>query len=144
LVKVRGHTRRKTKKEKPMIGDGKLPNLYWVLWSNDFYICENGLCDWASGKIKIKPKGGSAGPFKTFKEALNYIERNIFISPEPTEEGPNSVFVEDRITGQIWEQSIYAYKKDTLMGPAYNFEIETVDDTKFTREYLEKKGLEFE
>ncbi len=129
------------------IGDGKSPNMYWVSWGNDFYICKNGQCDWASDTQKFKSTGKTNPKgFKTFKEALQYIDNNVFISDVPKTDTINNITIEDRHSGQVWEQTIHAYQKKTegiMSGTGWKFEIETHQDTGFTKDEMEKRGEEF-
>jgi len=130
---------------RPMIGDGKLPNKYWVSYHNDFLICDKGHCDWASEKIKFKSEGTTIKkPFNTFKEALEYIDRNVFINPEPKKEGVNTITIEDRLSGEVWEQFIYAYKRKDSLLKGYGFDTGTHEDTGFTKKEMEKRGVVFE
>jgi hypothetical protein len=129
------------------IGDGKLPNKYWVSESNDFYICVGGQCDWASEKLKdykIKHKT-HAKQFKTFKEALEFAnELSAGMYGEPTTNSINNVVIEDRLSGQIYEISVYGYPiKDSVVG-GYTWSTEERIDTQFTEQTMAKKGLRFE
>jgi hypothetical protein len=130
-----------------MIGDGKFPNKYWVSWANDFYICHDGSCDWASDTQKFKVKGKTnPKAFDTFQKALEYIDDNLMISDVPKTDTVNVISVEDRLSGQIWEQAIYAYRKKNsgiLADEGWKFEIETNRDTSFTEEKMRERGEVF-
>ena len=126
------------------IGDGKLPNAYWVSASNNFYICENGTCNWADEKLKFKVTGKTIAKFKTFAEALNYIDSHSTVSEEPTEDKYNSYFIEDRLSGQIFEQAVYAYPKTKgMLKGGYRTEVENHTETAFTEKKMAEKGYQF-
>lgn len=121
------------------IGDGKIPNRYWVSTTNDFYIEKKGHLDWASDKLKFKVSGKTSKPYKTYQEAL--AEANHIIETQmkehPDKEGINAVFIEDRISGQVFEHTLTAKRlKGLLKGwKVGRFEDE---DLRFTREKLGK------
>lgn len=129
-----------------MIGDGKLPNWYFVSWSNDFYICEDGVCDWASDTQKFKVKGDTYPiSYGTFGEALAKAEEFISGMPDvPREDTFNSVIIEDRLSGQVFDCTIHAYHSDDGILLGYKFEVTSHTDVDFTRKEMEKRGYEFE
>jgi hypothetical protein len=129
------------------IGDGKSPNRYWVTWTNDFMICKKGHCDWASQSKKFKVKGETIKkPFNTYQEAIDYIENNLIVSDVPKEDNINTVQIEDRISGQVYEQGIVAYPKreeGILQNKGWVFEIETHPEINFTKKEMERRGEQF-
>ena len=129
-----------------MIGDGQFPNLYWVTTSNDFYVCKNGICDIANGVgIKYKSKSKTyPKAFKTFGKALDFAEELIENIPDtPTPKSINNVTIEDRISGQVYECSIYAYPVDGLL-KNYEIHIERHNQSDFTKQIMEAAGKKFE
>jgi hypothetical protein len=128
------------------IGDGKLPNKYWVSIFEDYYYYNKDIhgYDWMSEKlIDFKGKGKTYKPFNTYKEAkeffnslyINDIKDNILIKGKT---------IEDRITGQLCEE-IYVEeeicpccKHKTEKDNLYN------EDLKFTKNEMSKRGYIFE
>ena len=141
----------KRKDYRHMIGDFKFPNKYWVSWSNDFYVCENGSCDWVGDKIKNWKSIGQTKPepFDTFESALRFAQSKIDEIPSvPTMDSINCVHIEDRLSGQVFEGSIFAYVKkniDLLNKNAkhYIYKFESRNETNFTQKTMESKGYEF-
>lgn len=129
--------------QKAQIGDDKLPNKYWVSVSNDFFICKNGVCDWASESLNFKPKGKTLKMFDTFIEALQYIDNNVFLSDVPKEDTDNFINIDDRISGEIWHSGIYVYDSSQGLIKSKKIEYETYRDTRFTEDEMRKRGYEF-
>ena len=123
------------------IGDGKEPNKYWVSYGNDFYYYSKpGTVDWASDKYPIKYSGKTEGPFATFEEAKNRFDTivdTVLSEPDPKKpsEGSHSAFIEDRISGEIYS-AIYT---EIEVPAKLDYELETQDDTRFTKERLGDK-----
>lgn len=129
-----------------MIGDGKFPNKYWVSASNDFMICKKGVCDWASETKNFEVKSKTFAKFDTFNEAVDYLYEEFYFPDDIDDAEWRNVFIEDRLSGQIYERSYYVYpfsKKGILKHNGYNIEIESHKDTEFTEEQMRKRGLEF-
>ena len=102
-----------------MIGDGHLPNRYWVMYSNDEYICkpdEDGhiLCD---GDESIESKGGVIAVFDGFYDAIDFatnfrdMEETLTIRGEVL--SVTNKVVEDRLVGQVWEEATHTYRYTT-------------------------------
>ena len=97
------------------IGDGKTPNKYVVSGSNNFLISEgDGMFDNSTeklnyeGKTTLKPK-----TFKTYKEAKRYAQEQgaeIYEGAQPTKTSTNSITIDDRISGQIYEKTYLVVK----------------------------------
>ena len=136
------------------VGDGKLPNLYWVFADDGYYYLvpeDEGWylkpCEEIDGE-GCYGKGVSLGVFKTFREALRVAENDYH----------NRVFIEDRISGEIYEAyKYYKAKKGRIYDPETGRvkgeawvldkdeeEYETYAMTRFTKEKLEECGYEFE
>lgn len=128
------------------IGDGKFPNKYWVSWSNDYLICKHSDCDWASIVKGFTATGDTSGPFDTFKRAKSLAHKlmdknsknNIFSTPLNKNQ-INLVTIEDRLSGIIYE-IVIEYWKD---GDEENYELTTRNDTRYTKNQMEEKGLKF-
>lgn len=141
---VRAH-KRKTSGQ-AQVGDGGSPNKYWVQATNDFYICKEGSCDWASDTFSLPPKVSKlSGPFATFekaKEIADDVSGGMW-GRAPIGTLYNTVVIDDRISGQVYEVSIHAYpnKDDVMKG--YHYETEEHTDTRFTEDAMAKRGEEF-
>jgi hypothetical protein len=122
------------------IGDGGTPNKYWVSTTADFMVNtkeDTSSLNWAmdTKALDFKPsyKSELFGPFMSFKEAkAKYDELFSEIYPEPREDSFNTVTIEDRISGQVYEGGIIGYAGKF----GYKFEYEQMNDTKFTSQKL--------
>ncbi len=87
------------------IGDGRLPNKYWVSISSDYlYEAEPGHWDWDSDRSKKEPDGKTVGVFSSYAKA------RAFFDSIPMRELLDGVMVhtkqiEDRISGQLTEET---------------------------------------
>lgn len=124
-----------------MVGDGGHPNLFWVTATTGFkrmyreddavYIDYAGdLMEQEGIKSKSLPQFDAV--FDDLDEALEYIDNHVFTPEEPLPNHPNSVVIEDRQHGVIWERSLVAYSRAKWGG--WTFETETWDDTDWVRE----------
>ena len=136
------------------IGDGKLPNLYWVFADDGYYYSVPTEYGWL-----LKPceeidgegcygKGANLGVFRTFREALKVAEDDYH----------DRAVIEDRITGVVYERyKYYNARKGRIYDPkteetgkeAWFLDKEDAEydynlDTQFTKEKLEECGYEFE
>jgi hypothetical protein len=144
--KGKGKVRKNPRKSyKEMIGDGNLPNRYWVSYSNDFLICKDGSCDWVGDHIKFKSKGKTIShAFKTYAEARAFAQRFIDqMTDSPTRKSINRVDIEDRLSGEVYECTIYAYPTGGMLG-GYHTKIEEREDIGFTKKKMEERGFKFE
>jgi hypothetical protein len=109
------------------IGDGKLPNKYWVFEYNQKYQIKDGVLEII--KEDTETRNSLIGEYKTYKEALNAVDNKACL--------PN-VVIEDRLSGQVFEQLC-------IVCPCCGKEeYETNNDIKYTKERIEKEGLKFE
>lgn len=116
----------KTPNYKNQIGDGKLPNKYWVFqYDEKFYRINDEMVPTKKAK---ETKNSLLGEFKTYAEAIEAVNNKAYLP---------HVVIEDRLSGMIFEQSVIVCK---CCGKE---DYETIDDHKFTKETIEKKGLEF-
>jgi len=114
------------------VGDGKLPNMYWVSISNHYYYFDedsNSLESITERDPDFKIEGGTVAVFSTFREALEFADKNSWQGDDIT--------IEDRLTGQIWEQFKFVHMIEKE-------EYETHDDTRWTKEHMKELGVEFE
>lgn len=97
------------------IGDGKLPNRYWVMFSNAEMICKKGedemlTCDWDES---IEPAGGIIAVFDSFYDAVDWAGQFRDIDDDITIKGKKFLItnktIEDRLVGQVWELGTYNY-----------------------------------
>jgi len=108
------------------IGDGKLPNKYFVFHYDQKFKNVDGTIE-PIGECE-ETKNSFLGEFKTYSEAVECFDNKAYYP---------HVVIEDRISGQILETMCIVceccHKEDW----------ETYRDTKFTEEYLNKKGFKF-
>jgi hypothetical protein len=113
-----------------IIADGKLPNKYFVSISEDYYIYneeENSL-NWISEQISsFKPKYLTIKSFNTYREAKEYAY-DIFDSEINIK--VNSVSVEDRLSGQVFEIAKVFYPTEAVIKE------EMREDIEFTKQKL--------
>lgn len=78
------------------IGDGKLPNKYWVFhYDQKYKIVDNGeYIERVLIKEGTETKDSLVGEYKTWQEALSAVDNKAYL--------PN-VFIEDRLSGQVFE-----------------------------------------
>jgi hypothetical protein len=116
------------------IGDGKLPNKYWVsVHNNFFYESKPGFWDWADERDGFKVEGNVVGVFSTYAKA-----RELFDSI-PAGEVFDGVLVrgktiEDRMSGEVAEETGYEVNRLEYM--------ETVD-LEFTKKEMAAKKVAF-
>jgi hypothetical protein len=89
------------------IGDGKAPNKYWVSVSSDYYVhdLKENMLDWASDVKGVKVDGKTLRQFDTYEEAKSYAD-SIELGGKVHGIEANTVSVEDRFTGQVYERSL--------------------------------------
>lgn len=125
-----------------MIGDGQLPNIYFVTTSRDYTVhpADDTPNHPAVDKYTdLDPDNSFVGAFTTFKEARNAVDETFMPSPEDQWEGAHSIYIEDRLTGVVYEIQWHEYHTVTKFGSTYTFEVEAYDDSQFTREKLGDK-----
>jgi hypothetical protein len=110
------------------IGDGKLPNRYWVFqYDEEVILNEDG--EWFSNNDTELQKDSFLGEFKTYKDALKCVDTVATY--------PHRV-IEDRVSGQIFESIV-------IVCPCCGKkEYKESHETKYTKEFMEKNGVEFE
>lgn len=114
-----------------IIGDGKLPNRYFVFHYDQLHKREkqeDGSMLLDMLKEADETEDSFLGEFKTFEEAMQCITENAYL--------PHSV-IEDRLSGQIWESI-------TIVCPhCGKRDYETYKDTAFTESKMRELGKEF-
>lgn len=116
---------------KTHIGDGKLPNHYWVFQYDQKFKRVKG----EDGSISIDlikednaTKNSLLGEFKTWKEALECVDNKAYL--------PN-VIIEDRLSGQVFEQLCIQCQE------CGKEEYESHTDIKYSKKIIEEKGQIF-
>lgn len=86
------------------IGDGKFPNYYWVFQYDLKHkrSKENGFIEITPIGEAKENKDNLLGKFKTFQEALECVDNKAYL--------PN-VIIEDRLSGQVFEQICISCKE---------------------------------
>ena len=120
---------------KNMIGDGKLPNLYWVGLSNDYGYVHDGCIDGADEVIKDFKSIGKmiTKPFTTYKGAKKYCD-DLYLGQKIDNFILNRITIEDRLTGQVYE------KTKILNIPAGEFRETEYEDIRFSEKRIEELG----
>ncbi len=122
------------------VGSGKEPNKYVVTGTGDFFVESGPGMEWASGEMPDFDTNTSEdfGTFDTYPEAIRELDRQAEgnFGSEPEEGKINTIFIEDHISGIIFQYGFSAYKEDTKWHKGYTFELEPWDDTKFTSDRL--------
>jgi hypothetical protein len=113
---------------KKHIGDGKLPNHYWVFHYDEKF-CRNEDGELESNNDTELQKDSLLGEFKTYKEALQCVDTKAYYP---------HITIEDRISGQVFESIV-------IVCPCCGKEdYETFSDINYTRDAIQKKGFSFE
>lgn len=136
------------------VGDGKLPNMYWVGVSNVFLtnIQNPGSNDYEAScdvfaYTHQAPNGNLWGPFSTYRDAHAFLDKLTDDMPwdnEYKEVQWNQVTIEDRLVGTIYE-GIWREYYDTDESdeePEASWDI--IDDTRMVEEIMRERGAEFE
>jgi len=122
------------------VGDGNLPNFYWVSISEDYYyMVEPATYDWASDHIKgFKPKGKTLAVFPTYAEAKNFFDE-IYIGMDYDGIKVHTKTIEDRLSGQIANEIYHFHPEEPDSGFS-----DVHEDYGFTKEQMEERGAVFE
>ena len=118
------------------IGDGKLPNKYWVSISEDYlYESEAHCWDWASdrGGKDANPKGKTLAVFSTYAKAREFFE-SIPIGEDYEGVMVRSKTIEDRLSGEIAEET----SRETT-----TLEADETENLEFTKKEMAKRGVKF-
>jgi hypothetical protein len=122
------------------IGDGQLPNLYWVSLSNDYsYLHDGNMVDWIGDLIpSFKSKGKTiARPFKTYIGARRFCDDLLLGENNGYKFIVNRINIEDRLTGQLYEKTwLFILETGERREDIYG-------DTSFTETRLEHHGVKF-
>ena len=94
---------------KNLIGDGKLPNMFWVSLSNDYSYHHKddrvNYIDWIGDIMpSFKSEGKTiATPFSTYEEAKRFCD-NLYLGLPCDNFILNRITIEDRLSGQVYEK----------------------------------------
>ncbi len=125
--------------ERKQVGDGNLPNKYFVSVSNDYYYYdkETDCMEWAGERDPdFKSEGGAIRVFNTYQKAREFVStigdyfKNIEVK---------SITIEDRLTGQVFERTLYEREVTRI-----EYDVEGGEDIEFTKEEMRKRGEYFE
>jgi len=121
---------KKYKEHQLKIGDGKLPNNYWLFhYDEKFKITkENGFNEVVPLDDK-EHDGGLIGKYKTYKLARQAADWKAYYP---------HVFIEDRLSGQVFETICIVCQE------CGKEEWESREDIKYTQKAMEEKGVKFE
>lgn len=107
---------------KNLIGDGKLPNHYWVFEYDERMLRSCDLQsdpEWINGDSGLS--GGLVGHFKTYGDAMGCAYTECCL---------DHIVIEDRLTGVIFEQYV------EVCPCGKNVEYITIDDSHLTKKDL--------
>lgn len=96
------------------IGDGKIPNRFWLSISNDYYYCRRDPDDgsysfeWIDNVTLYPVEGKTIKIFKTFQEALTAAQE-ICLGEKIDGIVVNCVTIEDRLSGEVYEKARHFY-----------------------------------
>lgn len=123
-----------------LIGDGKIPNRYFVSISNDYYYFNSkvGGFDWISDLKLFKVKSKIIKNFATYKQAINFIDNDLYLGMEYGGIKVQSIFIEDRLSGELYHQ-YNSFDAENCHIEQYQIH----EDTRFTKEELEKRSIKF-
>jgi hypothetical protein len=121
-----------------MVGDGQKPNRWWVFANTDFmYFHKNEdgstQVDLAS---ELMEQHGISGPleklsavFSTAKEAYQYAQKlyEEEMPVEPEVNRANSIFIEDRIQGEVARIELCAFLRKKWGGWDFEVDWDTID-----------------
>ena len=114
------------------IGDGKLPNKYWVFQYDQKYKHvkdDRGFVSIEIIREDADSKDSLLGEFRTYREALECVNTEAYL--------PN-VVIEDRLSGQVFEQMCIVCQE------CGKEEYQTFTDIRFSQKKIEEAGLKFE
>jgi hypothetical protein len=134
-----------------MVGDGKVPNRFWVTAQTDFafiHIDAAGICyqDWAEELmkehgIKSEPLSKHNAVFDDVNEAVEYAKElcsDMYSNQEPKPNIINDVMIEDRLCGIIWECQLVAHSRKW---GGWAFQVEEQDDRKMLEKLSVSLGI---
>jgi len=122
------------------VGDGLLPNRYWVSISSNYYYFNNesGGFYWI-GALELFPiKGKTVKVFPTYKMAKGWIENNLYMGMVYEDIKVNCITIEDRLSGEIFSQTKELLPDDGALTERAQFE-----DLRFSIKMMADAGQNF-
>jgi hypothetical protein len=121
------------------IGDGNLPNKYWVSISNDYtyFNPETQGYDWISDLKLFEVKGKIIKVFTTYKNALKFATEEIYLNQDYDGILIHTITIEDRISGEVFCKCYEFYP------PSAELSESSREDIDFTEKELAKQGAKF-
>ena len=116
------------------IGDGKLPNRYWVSICNDFYYQKEGVQEWASERDKFEIDCSTLAKFNTYKGAKDFVLDELLLGTEYEGIMVNCITIEDRLSGQLYKEAMYEVPR---------LQAEHEEDLQFTIDEMKRRGVDF-
>ena len=116
------------------IGDGKLPNKYWVSVCDDFmYEHEPGSFDWDSDRTLSGVNSKTIAMFMTYRKAREFFDS---IPLEQLYDGiiVKTKTIEDRLSGEVAREGLHEVR---------HFISSFSEDLKFTMKKLKEHGASF-
>ena len=113
----------KRKHYKYLIGDGKLPNKYWVFQHDEKFkrVKKDGFVELEGIEEDKETKNSLIWEFKTYQEALKAIDEKAYLP---------HIVIEDRLSGQVFESLVIVCQE------CGHEKYEQYEDIKFTKEKL--------
>jgi hypothetical protein len=122
------------------VGDGKLPNKYWVSFYDDFlyFNQETEGFDWDSERTGRKPEGGTVRVFSTYGAAKRFFDA---VPIESYYEGMEvkSKIIEDRLSGEVCEETLH----ETIR-PIQEYHSDVYETLSYTMKEMKRRGVHFE
>lgn len=131
---------KKRKSYKDKIGDGQLPNLYWVSLSNDYeYLHDGNSIDWIGDLFPFISKGKTIRrPFKTYAAAKRFCDYELTLGETYQGIVVNRINIEDRLSGELYERTRLFYPETAEMTDYIS------ENVRFTAEKINNSGGRFE
>jgi hypothetical protein len=122
------------------IGDGQLPNRYWVSISSDYYYYnrEVGGFDWISDLKLFEVQSKTIKVFPSYQMAKGWIDNNLYLGITHEDIRVNSIFIEDRLSGEVFSQI-----KELLPDDGHVSDKMQYEDLGFTRDKMAAAGAKF-
>lgn len=115
------------------IGDGKLPNKYWVSVHEDFLYLNGDCWDWDSDRSNSKPQVKTLAVFSSYEKAMCYFN-DIMLGEEIEGIVVRGKTIEDRLSGELADETYHEVKKlESLFH----------EDVQFTKDKMKSLGVSF-
>lgn len=116
------------------VGDGRLPNKYWVSVHNDYwYESSPGSWDWVSDRDGFKAEGKTVGVFSSYEKARELFE-SILMGELYQGILVRGKTIEDRASGEVAEETGREVTR---------IEYDESEGLEFTKKRLSESGINF-